>query len=109
MWQRGSSGGVPSEKAGVEAVSGWAQVQTAEMGEVIRSMEEREFKYLGCSFQAGIGGAIMRTSVQMFPHALSCIHSLHYWSVSLSCHFEWEGFSRDVRPPRGGGVSCSNV
>lgn len=102
MWQRGSSGGVPSEKAGVEAVSGWAQVQTAEMGEVIRSMEEREFKYLGCSFQSGIGGAIMRTSVQMFPHVLICIHSLHYWSVSLSRHFEWEGFSRDVRPPSRG-------
>lgn len=124
MWQRESSGGVPSEKAGVEVVSGRAQVQTAEMEEVIRSMEERElkcvrvhglrhidqsvpsrgreFKYLGCSFQAGIGGAIMRTSVQMFPHVLSCIHSLHYWSVSLSRHFEWEGFSRDVRPPRGG-------
>lgn len=34
----------PSEKAGVEVVSGRAQVQTAEMGEVIRSMEERELK-----------------------------------------------------------------
>lgn len=44
MWPRGSSGGVPSEKAGVEAVSGRAQVQMAEMGEVIRSMEGREFK-----------------------------------------------------------------
>lgn len=44
MWQRGHSGGVPSEKAGAEAVSGWAQALAAEMEEVVRSMEERELK-----------------------------------------------------------------
>lgn len=61
MWQRGSSGGVPSEKAGVEAVSGWAQVQTAEMEEVIRSMEERELKCVRVHGLRHINQSVPRT------------------------------------------------
>ena len=37
---------MPSEKAGVEAVSGRAQVQTAEMGEVIRHIEGGKLKHM---------------------------------------------------------------
>lgn len=44
--QRCSSGivSVPCKKEGVEAVSGRIQVLAAEMGEVIRSMAERELQ-----------------------------------------------------------------